>query len=111
MIRTAPTYEPHLMTNRAVRGAVRPDISALNNRQEDEDLFGSLLDSAINNLNRTNGYLSNMENEEVKFALGETDNAHDLGVAIQKASTALQYTVAVKNAAMDAYKQIMQMQI
>ncbi len=69
------------------------------------------MDSAINNINKTHGSLSNMANEEVKFALGETDNAHDLGVAIQKASTALQYTVAVKNAAMEAYRQIMQMQI
>ncbi|MCR4585183.1 MAG: flagellar hook-basal body complex protein FliE [Lachnospiraceae bacterium] len=99
------------MTNRAVRGAIRPDISTFRNKEKDEDLFGSLLDSAINNINKTNGYLSDMENEEVKFALGETDNAHDLGVAIQKASTALQYTVAVKNAAMEAYRQIMQMQI
>ncbi|MCR5118043.1 MAG: flagellar hook-basal body complex protein FliE [Lachnospiraceae bacterium] len=110
-MQVAPTYEPHLMTNRAVRGAIRTDITKLNNEGDKEDLFGSLLDSAINNINKTNGYLSNMENEEVKFALGETDNAHDLGVAIQKASTALQYTVAVKNAAMEAYRQIMQMQI
>ena len=110
-MQVAPTYEPHLMTNRAVRGTIRPDITALKGSEEKEDLFGSLLDSAINNINKTNGYLSNMENEEVKFALGETDNAHDLGVAIQKAQTALQYTVAVKNAAMDAYKQIMQMQV
>ncbi len=110
-MQVAPTYEPHLMTNRAVRGAIRPDITALNGNEKKDDLFGSLLDSAINNINKTNGYLSDMENEEVKFALGETDNAHDLGVAIQKASTALQYTVAVKNAAMEAYRQIMQMQV
>ena len=99
------------MTNRAVRGAIRPDLTAAGRAADKEDLFGSLLDSAINNINKTNGYLSDMENEEVKFALGETDNAHDLGVAIQKASTALQYTVAVKNAAMEAYRQIMQMQV
>ncbi len=110
-MQVAPTYEPHLMTNRAVRGAIRPDITALNGNEKKDDHFGSLLDSAINNINKTNGYLSDMENEEVKFALGETDNAHDLGVAIQKASTALQYTVAVKNAAMEAYRQIMQMQV
>ena len=109
-MQVAPTYEPHLMTNRAVRGAVRQDLTADRTGNKD-DLFGSLLDSAINNINKTNGYLSDMENEEVKFALGETDNAHDLGVAIQKASTALQYTVAVKNAAMEAYRQIMQLQV
>ena len=110
-MQVAPTYEPHLMTNRAVRGTIRPGLTAADKTANKEDMFGSLLDSAINNINKTNGYLSDMENEEVKFALGETDNAHDLGVAIQKASTALQYTVAVKNAAMEAYRQIMQLQV
>ncbi len=30
-MQVASTYEPHLMTNRAVRGAIRPDITKLNN--------------------------------------------------------------------------------
>ncbi len=74
-------------------------------------VFESILNSAIDNINTTNSYLSNAENEEIKFALGETENTHDLTIALQKASTALQYTVAVRDKLLEAYKEIMQMQI
>lgn len=73
--------------------------------------FGTLLDTAMDNLAVTNGYLSDMEDEEIRWALGETENTHDLTIAIQKASTALQYTVAVRDKVLEAYKELMQMQI
>ena len=73
--------------------------------------FSDLLETAMDNLAVTNGYLSDMENEEIKWALGETQNTHDLTIAIQKASTALSYTVAVRDKILDAYKELMQMQI
>lgn len=79
--------------------------------KDNNDMFGSLLNTAIDNLNTTNSYLSDAENEEIKLALGETENTHDLTVALQKASTALQYTVAIRDKFMEAYKEIMQMQI
>ena len=75
------------------------------------DMFQSLLDNAINNINTTNAYLSNAENEKIKFALGESESTHDLTIALQKASTALQYTVAVRDKFLEAYKEIMNMQI
>ncbi len=74
-------------------------------------VFESFLNTAIDNLNTTNSYLSDAENEEIKFALGETENTHDLAVALQKASTALQYTVAVRDKLLEAYREIMNMQI
>jgi len=73
--------------------------------------FASLFDKAVQSLDTTNSYLSDAENEELKWALGETDNTHELSVALQKASTALQYTVAVRDKVLDAYKEIMNMQI
>lgn len=73
--------------------------------------FDGFLSSAIENLNTTNSYLSDAENEEIKLMLGETDNAHDLGIALQKASTALQYTVALRDKLLEAYKELIQMQI
>lgn len=78
---------------------------------ENKDMFQSLLDSAINNINTTNAYLSNAENEEIKFALGESENTHDMAIAMRKAMTALQYTVAVRDKFLEAYKEIMNMQI
>lgn len=75
------------------------------------NLFDSILNSAVDNLNKTNQYLSDSENEKLKFALGETENTHDLTIALQKASTALQYTVAVRDRFLEAYREIMNMQI
>ena len=43
--------------------------------------------------------------------MGELENTHDLVIALQKAQTALQYTVAVRDKFLEAYKEIMQMQI
>ena len=74
-------------------------------------LFDAFLNSAINNIKTTNSDLSRAEDEELKFAMGETENFHDLTIALQKASTALQYTVAVRDRLLDAYKELMQMQI
>ena len=73
--------------------------------------FDSLLHTAIDNLNTTNNYLSDAENEEIRWMLGETENTHDLSIALQKASTALQYTVAIRDRLLDAYRELIQMQV
>lgn len=77
----------------------------------DGTMFDAFLNTAIDNIRTTNSYLSDAENEEIKFALGETENTHDLTIALQKASTALQYTVAIRDKVMEAYKELMQIQI
>jgi len=74
-------------------------------------LFDSFLNAAIDNIKTTNNYLSDAEDEKLKFALGETENTHDLTIAMQKASAALQYTVTLRDKLLEAYKEIMQMQI
>lgn len=76
-----------------------------------DNMFDIAMNAAIDNLNTTNDYLSKEENEELKLAMGLTDSTHDLTIAMQKAETALQFTVAVRDKLLDAYKEIMQMQI
>ena len=75
------------------------------------NVFQTMLDTAVNNLVTTNGYLSDAENEQMRWALGETQNTHELGIALSKANTALTYTVTVRDKFLEAYKEIMQMQI
>ncbi|MBR1478134.1 MAG: flagellar hook-basal body complex protein FliE [Lachnospiraceae bacterium] len=75
------------------------------------NMFESFLNSAIASVNNTNSYLSDAEDEEIRFALGETESTHDLTVALQKAQTALQYTVSVRDRVIAAYRELMQMQI
>ena len=84
---------------------------AMKDEKTDGLMFDAFLNSAIDNIRTTNSYLSDAEDEKLKFALGETENTHDLMIAMQKASTALQYTVAIRDKLLDAYKEIMQMQI
>ena len=74
-------------------------------------LFDAFLNNAIDNIKTTNSYLSDAENEEIRFALGKTENTHDLTIALQKASTALQYTVAIRDKLLESYRELMQMQI
>ena len=95
----------------AVKEALATSTSSTTSTKENDGIFSSMLSAAIDNLNTTNSLLSDAENEEIKFALGETDNSHDLTIALEKASTALQYTVAVRDKFLEAYKEIMQIQI
>lgn len=79
--------------------------------KKENDSFDSILSSIMNSVNETNTLQNKAEEEEVQFALGQSDNTHDLLVAETKASVALQYTVAVRDKIIDAYKELMQMQI
>lgn len=99
------------VSSNAIREAMATSTSGVKVTEDEENIFNSMLNAAIDNLNTTNSYLSDWENEEVKFALGETENAHDLTIALEKASAALQYTVAVRDKFIEAYKEIMQIQI
>ena len=73
--------------------------------------FASILDAAKMQLNETNSYLKTEEEEEVKFSLGLTENAHDLAIAQSKAKASLQYTVALRDRFLEAYKEIIQIQM
>lgn len=76
-----------------------------------DESFSGLFQSALENLNETNSLINQREEEEIKFALGYTDSTHDLSIATAKASTALSYTVALRDRFIEAYNQIMQIQV
>ncbi|MBR1873791.1 MAG: flagellar hook-basal body complex protein FliE [Eubacterium sp.] len=77
---------------------------------EKANSFQSMLDDAMGLVTETNDYSNKAEEEKIKFATGESDNLHDLMIAQQKASVSLQYTAAVKNTVVEAYRTIMNMQ-
>lgn len=102
------------------------DISALSNvsseylknmiqRSEEFDSrdegFSTVLQSAVDMLNETNDLQNKAEAAEIQFALGYSTNTHTLGIAQEKANIALQYTVAVRDKVLEAYNQIMNMQM
>ena len=76
----------------------------------DTSTFDGLLQSAMNMIKETNDYSNEAAEAELAYAMGITENTHDLQVAQMKANISLQYTVAVRNAVIEAYKEIMQLQ-
>lgn len=78
---------------------------------ENDKSFGSFLDAAMNMINETNDYQNAAESSEIQFALGESVSTHELAVAQQKANLALQYTIAVRDKVLEAYKELMNMSI
>lgn len=95
----------------AIRDAMKNNAAGSAANDKNMDVFQSFLDSAMTNIKETNAYISDAEDEEVRLAMGETNSTHDLTIALQKASTAISYTVAVRDKFIEAYRQIMQMQI
>jgi flagellar hook-basal body complex protein FliE len=76
-----------------------------------DDSFSAVLSSMLSSLDETNDLQNAAEEAEIQFALGQSTNTHDLLIAESKAEVALQYTVAVRDKIIDAYKELMQMQI
>lgn len=72
--------------------------------------FDSMFRAAVNMINETNQYTNAAEEAQIAYTLGLTDSTADLQVAQMKATLALQYTVAVRNGVMEAYKEIMNLQ-
>lgn len=72
--------------------------------------FDTLLNSAMGLIGETNELSNKVEEEEIRYAMGESSSLHDLQVAQQKANVSLQYTVAVKNTVVEAYKSLLNMQ-
>ena len=81
------------------------------NKTTDSQTFDGVFNAAIDLVSNTNQYLQEAQKAEVAFATGELTSTHELAVIEQKANLSLQYTVAIKNQLMSAYKEIMNMQI
>ncbi len=62
-------------------------------------------------LDETNNLLVSAQNLSDDFAAGRTDNIHQVFLAAEKADIALQFTMQIRNKIMDAYSEIMRMQI
>ena len=89
----------------------RAAASASTHTEATDESFTSLFNSMLSNVGETNSLLHKEEEEEMKFALGISENTHDLAIASAKASTALSYTVALRDRFLEAYKELMQIQV
>lgn len=78
---------------------------------DNSNVFDNLLSSALDMYKETDALQNAAEESEINFALGYASNTHDLAIAQYKANIALQYTVKVTNKALEAYKELMNLQI
>lgn len=90
------------------------DISGLKasgkNDKTDEG-FSAFFDKAIETLQSTSDQIKEADQMALDFALGNIDNIHDVMIAQEKASAALQYTIQLRDGFLDAYNEIMRMQV
>ncbi|WP_027629545.1 flagellar hook-basal body complex protein FliE [Ruminiclostridium cellobioparum] len=89
-----------------------PDSVGLSNINEESKAsgisFGEYLNSA---LMKVTDLENNSDQLKEDFALGKTDNIPEVLLAGEKASVALQFTMQIRNKILDAYSEIMRMQI
>jgi flagellar hook-basal body complex protein FliE len=80
----------------------------LNSKLQDRNKFSSFLNAALNKVNRLQ-----VESDEYKKLLvtGDVDNLHDVTIAAEKANISLQLTLGIRNKVVEAYREIMRMQI
>lgn len=91
--------------------SITAKTSFVDTEKTDGASFDTVLNSVMSSLQETNDLQNAAESAEIQFALGESDNTHDLLIAMTKAEVALQYTVAIRDRLIDGYKELMQMQV
>jgi flagellar hook-basal body complex protein FliE len=70
--------------------------------------FGNLLNQYIQ---EANGTVKDFESKSLALAKGEAIDLHDVTIAAQKASIAVTLTTQVRDKAVEAYQEMMRMQI
>lgn len=76
--------------------------------KSDGENFGNVISRALDgvqNLQQTTNELA------VKAATGDLTDIHDYTIAAQQSSLAMELTLAVRNKALEAYQEIMRMQV
>ncbi len=86
-------------------------INNVNNTQanvQNKTGFGEYLKNALNEVNKLELEADNLTK---RLAAGEDIDLHTVMIATEKANIALQMTVQVRNKAVEAYTEIMRMQV
>lgn len=73
--------------------------------------FEEVYNGAMNILNETNELVKERDRLEIDFATGKSDDMLGVAIAQQKASDSVNFTVQVVNKVVEAYKEIMRLQI
>ncbi len=75
------------------------------------DSFKAVFDAAMGLTENANELQKASDEATIKFITGEDDSIHNVLLAQEKALIALQFTTEVTNKSLEAYNEIMRMQI
>ncbi len=90
-----------------INSTIAAPVKNINNPDESIN-FKDILMDALKNVNTLEQESAKMTDD---FIAGRTDNIHSVLIASEKASISLQFVMEVRNKVMDAYQEIMRMQI
>lgn len=62
-------------------------------------------------VSEVNNMQNNADKAAVKMATGDVEDVHEAMIAMQKAKLALDFTIQVRNKVIEAYQEIMRMQV
>ena len=77
-------------------------------KRENTYLFENYLKDS---LNKVNDLQVEADRQSVLLATGQAESIHDITIASAKAKVSLELTMAVRNKVVEAYKEIMRMQV
>lgn len=91
--------------------SISQGISPIDKVQNQESTGVSFSEYLNNALDKVNSLQKESEQITNDFAAGKTDNIHQVMIAAEKADISLQFTMQIRNKVLDAYNEIMRMQI
>lgn len=86
-------------------------INKLDNIKQTDTEKPSFEDYLKNTLQGVNSLQAESDNQTTLLATGQVDNIHDVTIAGAKAKISLDLTMAVRNQVIEAYKEVMRMQV
>jgi len=78
---------------------------------ETENPFSAFFNAALSVVNDTNSMVSHMEQLQLDFATGRTDDILAVQMSMDRAKNAVNFTTQITNRIIESYREIMRMQI
>jgi len=87
------------------------ELAEVNLGQDSEVGKPSFSHELNRSINQVNDLLTAADKATQELAVGRSENIHEAMIATEKAESAMKFLVQVRNKALDAYREIMRMQI
>ncbi|NBX76133.1 MAG: flagellar hook-basal body complex protein FliE [Proteobacteria bacterium] len=99
------SISPQLIPNEP---AINTAASALQSGENKAEGFSEFLSRSLDEVNQL---LGSADKSAKDLAVGKSENLHDAMITMEKAETAFKLLVQVRNKVIDAYQEVMRMQV